>query len=263
MSWIFQLKDKYIIIICIVMFFFVTMSYAQEPSFDIELSVQSEFSQGNVLQFGYLISSDTEVYLEYFVGNKCADEEHSFYLYKAEPIKANLSLDGRFDSFYIGSSFKSQTCTAYVQILSPIQKTFSKNFIIVAEPSFDFNILLDKKVFIKNEDINLNFNSEVSNPLVTSILTYPDKTSKQITLPYQFKVEQIGTYTLDINATKEGYKEKILKEQFAVIEKEPDIKYINPAIKKETGKNYKLFYYLVVLFIIFAVVYLKLKRRLK
>jgi len=55
-------------------------------------------------------------------------------------------------------------------------------------------------------------------------MTYPNNTKRQLTLPSSIKAEQIGTYTLEAIASKQGYKTMNIKEQFGVIEKEAEIK---------------------------------------
>jgi hypothetical protein len=57
-------------------------------------------------------------------------------------------------------------------------------------------------------------------------LTLPDKTIQQINLPTSIKAEQIGTYELEITASKQGYKTITTKEQFAVIKKEAEIEFV-------------------------------------
>jgi len=83
------------------------------------------------------------------------------------------------------------------------------------------------KIFLKNENIYLDFNSEVQNPTITTTLTYPNKKQEQITLPYSFKPSQTGTYNLEVTASKQGYKTITKKEQFGVIEKEAEIKSVS------------------------------------
>ena len=75
----------------------------------------------------------------------------------------------------------------------------------------------------KNENILIDYESDVSDLNILTTLTYPDKTSKQIIFPATIKAEQIGTYELEVVASKQGYKDVLLKEQFGVIENEANI----------------------------------------
>ncbi|MBU4308247.1 MAG: hypothetical protein KJ566_00420, partial [Nanoarchaeota archaeon] len=47
--------------------------------------------------------------------------------------------------------------------------------------------------------------------------------TKSLNLPTTIKEEQIGTYELEVVASKQGYKDVSLKEQFGVIESEANI----------------------------------------
>jgi hypothetical protein len=49
----------------------------------------------------------------------------------------------------------------------------------------------------------LEYNSSAENPLIKTILTYPDKTKKQLTLPITINVGQIGLYEIEITANKD------------------------------------------------------------
>jgi len=58
---------------------------------------------------------------------------------------------------------------------------------------------------------------------VMAILTYPDKTTKRISFPLNIKADKIGTYTIDITASKQGYKTIKQKELFGVISQNANI----------------------------------------
>jgi len=112
------------------------------------------------------------------------------------------------------------------------------------------------KVFVLNKDIYLDYASEVSNPKITAVLTYPDETTRQITIPISIKASQIGSYELKITASKEGYKTITKTEQFAVIEKEPDIRY------KEEIEEIPWWLYPVIAFVIVAAVIIMFREKL-
>jgi len=108
------------------------------------------------------------------------------------------------------------------------------------------------KLFLKNEDIYLNYESSVENPSITATLTYPDKTTGQITLQSSIKASQIGTYELEVKASKEGYKEISIKEQFGVIEKEARIE----TVALEAGEKAKKEINWLIIAIIAALIFL-------
>ena len=116
------------------------------------------------------------------------------------------------------------------------------------------------KMFIKDNKIYFDFNSNI-NPDISAILTYPDKTIEQITLPGSIKSEQIGTYELEVEANKQGYKTLIKKEQFGVIEKDVEIREVS--FKEIDYKLYILIglVILVVIGIIIVILYYKKKNK--
>jgi len=102
----------------------------------------------------------------------------------------------------------------------------------MANPSFLFSINICKdqncneksKIFLKNENIYLDYDSSIEGIALTAKMTYPDNSIKEITVPGSMKASQIGTYELEVNASKAGYKTISAREQFAVIENNADIK---------------------------------------
>lgn len=82
----------------------------------------------------------------------------------------------------------------------------------------------ESKVFVQDENVYLFYSSDADNPSVTATLTHPDGTTRTLNLPESVRAEQIGTYVLDVTASKQGYKTASVKEQFGVIEKEAEIR---------------------------------------
>ena len=88
---------------------------------------------------------------------------------------------------------------------------------------FLFDIAFEKKVFVQSEDITLDYSSDVSELDVSATLTYPDGKSEGVNLPKTIKAEQVGTYELEVSASKGGYKTIEISEQFAVIGEHAEI----------------------------------------
>jgi len=87
----------------------------------------------------------------------------------------------------------------------------------------DENCTEKSRIFILNDDVYLNYTSKIDNLSIEATLTYPDKAIIEIDIPYAMDAEQIGTYTLDVTASKEGYKNASESIYFAVIEKHANI----------------------------------------
>lgn len=103
-----------------------------------------------------------------------------------------------------------------------VEETLSE-FILNLYTCKDNACLERSKIFILDETIYLDYESDVPNLTVTANLTYPDKSVRELTLPISIAVSQIGTHQLEIIASKEGYRTIIKKVLFAVIEREAHI----------------------------------------
>jgi hypothetical protein len=103
-------------------------------------------------------------------------------------------------------------------------------------------------VFIKGEDIYINYVSDPPGPVMTATLTFPDNSQNPLTFPFHMKAEDVGNYTLHFTASKEGYRTFDGMTYFGVLEKEP-----NP---EEIGEPLPSFptLYLGVLIAVIAVV---------
>ncbi|MAG20411.1 hypothetical protein CL618_03190 [archaeon] len=194
---------------------------------DINLDVKPEFQLNEMINFNYSITSDIDQSIQFYPHVICNTAPVSLLQQKQSNLIENEPFTERYYDFKIDNSIEPQTCTAYVQILSPIQKIVEKTFKIETSPSFEFDIELDKKVFTQGEDINLKYSLNTENPLIKATLTLPDKSTQQLTLPIMIKADQIGTYSLEVTASKQGYKTQTVKEQFAVIEKPAKIRSIS------------------------------------
>ena len=137
-----------------------------------------------------------------------------------------------FTYLTVDDRIEPQTCDATVSILEPYNIFQSKQIKIITNPSFEFEFRqckdslcnFEAEVFEFNKEVYLDYFSNVNEISAHAKLIYPDKTSTEIKLPTSIKASQIGTYTLDITASKQGYKTIHKTEQFAVIEKETPIK---------------------------------------
>jgi len=203
----------------------------------IDIQIPDSFSQGEQIYFNYEITSNITQEVIFISRVSCLNTPVSLIQEERISLFSNLSYINTYNDITIDNSIEPQICTAYIQVLSPIQKIVSKNFSIITNPSFSFDIKLDKKIFIKNENIYLDYLSNVENPSITATLIYPKGNSKQIILPSSIKAEQIGTYDLEVTASKEGYKTITKKEQFGVIEGNAVISGETIGKEEEEGKN--------------------------
>ena len=234
------MKTK-IIIQTFVFLLVITSLISFVSAISISMDIKSSFNIGEEISFDYTITSETTADIEYIVSVDCPSAPIPLLEIKHTSLTANIPFKENYIYMSgLSDDIEPQTCKAIVSILSP-KKSEEKSFELKTNPSFDFNILICKdelcsekaSVFILNENIYLKYNSDISDLNVEATLTSPNKQKKQLVLPAQIKAEQIGTYELEINATKTGYKTINKKVQFGVIEKEPDIQYLDFSALKE------------------------------
>jgi hypothetical protein len=89
----------------------------------------------------------------------------------------------------------------------------------------DPDCMEETRVFAKDETVYLTFDSQFPNPDVEASLILPDGAVKQISLPEALNEELLGTYTLEVTASQEGYTAASLREQFGIIEEHAGILY--------------------------------------
>lgn len=239
----------------------------------IEMDIKENFYAGDELSFNYTFNSETSQEIEYLVIVKCPEAPQALLNVTKLNLKANTPITKKYiDMSSISKEIEPQTCTATVGIISPEEVIEEKTFRIVTDPSFevrtltceDEDCLNKKRVFILNETIYLDFESEVENPAIRTILFSPDNITKEITLPYSFKLEQTGDYKLESSFFKEGY--KTIEEEifFGVLEKPANIHkgFLPPVrneITQEQNIGFRWFSFILILLIlgliIFGIVY--------
>jgi len=211
--------------------FLILFSLSARAALDIGIGVKPSFAKGDQIAFNYTIISTEDVDLGYVPYVDCPKAVQPILGYKTVSLQKNIPFTSFYDYIQVTEDLEPQTCIAYIQVLFPVEQRFEKNFSIGTLPSVIFQILIcdnlacetETKTFIKNEEIYISYVSDIFDIQAEATLIFPDKTTQQITLPTSIKANQIGTYTLEATASKEGYKTITKKEQFAVIEKEPEI----------------------------------------
>ncbi len=228
------------------------------PSINIDM--KDSFGVGETVSFNFSITSGIAESITYFSMVDCP----SARLPLVELKNGTTPITETYIPFTIEESTEPQECKAVVVAVEYEIKE-EKSFNIVANPSFDFQTLTcedlscanQKKVFVLGETIYLDYQSEVENPTIIASLTYPDGTKSAIALPTSIKAEQIGTYELEVVASKQDYKTMTEKIQFGAIEKEPQINYINIQALKNLGeeedRGLNNFYYFLIAGVIIAI----------
>jgi hypothetical protein len=151
-------------------------------------------------------------------------------------LQANVEFKGKYVYMTLDSETESQECRAILSITEPEEILDERYFLIEARDVFDFAIKLDKKVFVKNENINIGYESSLT-PEINAVLTYPDGEKQNIALPTTITASQIGTYNLEVTASKEDYKTVSITEQFGVIEKQAEFFQGEPQDRSESERT--------------------------
>ncbi len=196
---------------------------------DIDIYMEPEFNAGDIIQFNYTIDSDFAQTINYIEIVDCPTAPHAMLNPKSAFVNLGVNVHGKYNYLRVTEDIYPQECIASVVVLEPVKKSVSKPFTIVTTSPFDFDIVLDKKIFVRGEEIYIDYISGVDDPVLKAFLIYPDGRGDEISLPYKFKPNKLGMYSLQVNASKEGYKEVYSGKQFKVIDKEVDIKYANLA----------------------------------
>ena len=239
----------------------------------VNVDVKSSFGLNEQMSFGYFLVSDTNTQVRFIPHIMCPNAPVAMLQEQTIELQANKPYTAVYNDQIVRDEFESQTCKAYVQILSPVQQIVSKEFNIVTNPSFSVNkklpadkaLIRTSKIYLLGDSIYLDYQADIAGASVSALLTYPNKQTKQITFPITLKADQVGTYTLDITASKAGYKTIKEKEMFGVIAQNPSIKQVSitgNVVSNDTfnKKNWVLIGIILGL-IVALLVFIKFKKR--
>ena len=231
----------------------------------IDINMKESFGVGEEIYFDYTITSEISREIEYAASVDCPSAPLALLDVKTTSLEAGVPFTEK--KIYMSSvdeSIEPQICEAMVGISDP-ETLEQKSFSIVTAPSFDFDVDLDKSVFVKGEEIEIGFISGIS-PIATAVLIYPNKRTQQLTLPATIIAEQIGTYDLEVTVSKQGYKTLVKEVQFGVIRRAANIDYTTLAVggrSKSNAGKYLLFVLLGVIFVLVVVICIKIFKRLE
>ena len=242
----------------------------------IEIESKGSFGLGEEISFTCTILSEVTQDIEYVAVVNCPSAPLSLLEIKNTTLEANIPfMESYVYMSSVGENIGPQNCNISIGVLNP-ETIERKSFKIIAYPNFEFNALSCKnsscdeviKVFILNEDIYLDYISEVSEVFTTTVLIYPDGTIEKLSLPASIKAKQTGTYSLNIIASSLGYKTITKSTQFGVVEEEVNIPYINVRDvmdEKEPGESriFLVFGGIILTLILVAIVFIIVRKKKK
>ena len=209
-------------------FIFLILLVSTVSALETDIQIQDSFGLNEDVSFDYTLTSDVNQNVIFYPYVDCPTAPLPSFIEQTEELQGGVLYTDTYSSFTVLDFIEPQTCTAYVQILSPVEQRVEKTFDIITDPSFDFEIELDKKVFVKGEDVEIDYQSSIDELGIVAKLIYPDMREEEINLPLTITASQIGTYIVESTASKSGYKDVVVREQFGVIVKEADIKSVAP-----------------------------------
>lgn len=193
----------------------------------IEIVMEPTFYEGDVIGFSYSFLSEQNELISYVANVNCFGSAMALLEVKETDLIVGELFVDEYRYGIVDENVKSGRCLASVSVLEPYEMGITEFFEVSGLFEFSFDLMFEKKVFLQNEDVYLDYESSVDDVVVSVVLESPDGVQEDIVLPISMKVEQIGTYELRVVAFKEGYRDVNLKEQFAVIEEEVKIERVN------------------------------------
>lgn len=211
--------------------FFIFLIGNVYANVNIKIDVKPSFSLGETLKFDYTFTSDSDEKISFVPKITCIKGYENFLEIKTLDLKKDVPVKESYEGIEVTKDAEPQQCIASINIKDPFIKTKQEVFEIDTSPTILLDIKLCKdslckeksKSFIRYSNVYLGYDSDIENPDISAKLIYPDKTSKQISLPSSIKVFQTGIYEIEVSASKENYKTVVKKEQFGVIVKEAKI----------------------------------------
>ncbi len=235
------------------------------------INVNPSFSAGEMISFNYTILSSVQEDISYAASVSCPNAPSPAI--KIE--NASLAPNVPFTKTYVYLSDLTnkvgpQTCTALVGILSPEQASANKSFDIATLPQINLTLNACKdsscsnpaRVFVSGDKIYFDYSS-LQGASISATLGLPDGSLKTVDLSSPLEVSQTGTYTLDVNASAQGYESSEKQIQFGVISQAPQIGYSSLSTEggSSSGKSvlgYVIFAILIIVVAASAFLFIKL-----
>lgn len=211
---------KIILILLIAVCF---LAYAS--AVNIEITTNNSFKEGPI-SFDYKITATEDINLIYMPTVVCEKEAIPPLDFTTIEMQNGDIISSTYTYTNQAELLENQKCIAYINIENFEAESAAKEFTIDTPKKIEaeFFTCLDIECenqnifFTKEEDIFINYFSDINNLTINATLTYPNKTKETIQLPFQLENKQIGTYLLEVEATKENYKPLNTKKNFEIIE---------------------------------------------
>lgn len=221
-------------LVCFVFLFLIAHVSA---TITVDIEVSDMFVAGEEIYFDYTITSDAAGDFFYSPLVDCPSAPLKSSSVENLNLQPNVPHTGTYVYLDLEESVEPQTCTinfTVINSVSPFSIVASKevDFSIATKPSFYLYVNFCEDalcsenafVFVRKEQIYIDYISEVDDPDISAVLTFSNGTSENIILPFSFSPNENGVHSLNIVASKEDYKTFTQTYNFAVIEEGADIK---------------------------------------
>lgn len=208
--------------VCLILLLAASVA-AQDANVKVTIYVKPVVSPADADFFWYNITADKPVTVMYAPSVKCPSAPMALVQYQEVQVSPSKPLQDTYASFSVSSSLEPQVCEAKVEVLLPVHLVEKRTFEISALPTLPMNVdtckdaecRMPMAVFFKGESVFIKYAPEVDAAVVT--FTLPDKSKQQLSAQSPFVATQLGTYVVDIAASKQGYKPVTKRLEFAVI----------------------------------------------
>ena len=265
------MKLELIILVLITFFALINSAFAQELDLEID---QNIFRPNDIIIINAKLKNPTyrQLELRAFLSTKeIADFPSMLKTFEINPLEnktitlLNTKVTESFpEGVYI---LTTSVYTKEFNLLLQKNLTFSvegtKSLIdIILKSCEDQNCEKMKKIFSAKEKIYLNYRSDTPDLTINALLGYPDTTKHQVSLPFSFLPSQIGTYTLEVTAQKEGYLSTEKTIQFGVISGPLEDMGIRSYIG-EVKFDYKMLIITIAIILIFLIIFFYFRLKTK
>ncbi|MFH2028114.1 MAG: hypothetical protein ABIJ08_03175 [Nanoarchaeota archaeon] len=212
----------------VILLMLANITYALEA----DITINDKFGVGDEIKFDYTITSDQNINVTIIPKIICPSLPVAEDIEQRIEVKGGILYKDEYNSASVKEYFQPQTCKAKIIIINPYYFEVEKEFKIETKPSFnlEFNTCKDKSctipsnIFLQNENIYFNLNMDVENPVFNARLTYPDGTTEGISRTDSIKADQLGKYSIELLASKEGYQDISQKLEFEVVGTAPNVR---------------------------------------
>ncbi len=227
----------------------------------INIDVTPSFSAGDSVSFNYTITSGLSENVSYIASVSCPTAPAALINVENATLQQNVPFTKTY--VYISdltNQVGPQKCTARVGILSPEKVSASKSFNIATLPQLNLTVNVCKdsfcsdpaRVFVSGDKVYFDYSS-LQGASVSASLGMPDGSSRAVDLSSPLEVSQTGTYTLDVNASAQGYDSNEKQIQFGVISQAPQIGYSSLSVASGSSSGKSAFGYVIFAILIIVI----------